>query len=45
MGPGEFLVIGHSLGPVVAADLLTRLKSDQHVCLLITVYLNAQRGG
>ena len=37
MGPGEFIVIGHSLGSVVAADLLTRLESDQHVRLLITV--------
>lgn len=37
MGSGEFIVIGHSLGSVVAADLLTRLRSDQHVRLLITV--------
>lgn len=37
MGSGEFIVIGHSLGSVVAADLLTRLRSDQHVRLLVTV--------
>src|SRR3954469_15762309 len=36
-GPGEFIVIGHSLGSVVAADLLTRLGTDQHVRLLITI--------
>ena len=27
MGHGEFIVIGHSLGSVVAADLLTRLAA------------------
>ena len=37
MGAGEFIVIGHSLGSVVAADLLARLSADQHVRLLITV--------
>lgn len=37
MGPGEFIVIGHSLGSVVAADLLTRLRPDQHIRLLLTV--------
>jgi hypothetical protein len=37
MGPGEFIIIGHSLGSVVAADLLSRLGSHQHVRLLVTV--------
>ena len=37
LGAGEFIIIGHSLGSVVAADLLTRMRDDQHVRLLITV--------
>jgi alpha-beta hydrolase superfamily lysophospholipase len=34
---GEFIVIAHSLGSVVVADLLPYLRPGQHVRLLITV--------
>lgn len=37
LGPGEFIIIGYSLGSVVAADLLSVLRTDQHVRLLVTV--------
>lgn len=36
-GPGDFIVIGYSLGSVVAADLLGRLRDDQHIRLLVTI--------
>jgi pimeloyl-ACP methyl ester carboxylesterase len=36
-GAGELIVIGYSLGSVVAADLLRSLRSDQHLRLLVTI--------
>lgn len=36
-GPGDLIVIGYSLGSVVAADLLPRLGPDHRVRLLLTM--------
>lgn len=34
---GPIVLVGHSLGSVVAVDLLSRLTDDQHVALLLTL--------
>jgi endonuclease G, mitochondrial len=36
-GPGDLIIVGYSLGSVVAADLLPFLRPDQHVRLLVTL--------